>query len=139
MACEEKMVDSLPWNLSLDELLRRLAAVPGGLSDQEFKRRLSEYGANDVFAHRRRPLWRQTLDRLANPLILILLFASGLCLPKTSSAGFAVDRENRIMIKTDGDLLQTFARYMWDYDPERTTWPRARTEFLLADGMPIWW
>jgi len=72
------MVDSLPWNLSLDELLRRLGAAPGGLSDQEFKRRLSEYGANDALAHRRRPLWRQTLDRLANPLILILLFASGL-------------------------------------------------------------
>jgi Mg2+-importing ATPase len=72
------MVDSLPWNLSLDELLRRLGAAPGGLSDQEFKKRLSEYGANDAFAHRRRPLWRQTLDRLANPLILILLFASGL-------------------------------------------------------------
>ena len=30
------------------------------------------------WSHRRRPLWRQTLDRLANPLILILLFASGL-------------------------------------------------------------
>ena len=72
------MVDSLPWNLSLDELLRRLGAAPGGLSDQEFKRRLSEYGANDALAHRHRPLWRQTLDRLANPLILILLFASAL-------------------------------------------------------------
>ena len=26
------MVDSLPWNLSLDELLRRLGAAPGGLT-----------------------------------------------------------------------------------------------------------
>ena len=33
-----------------------------------------------------------------------------LCLPKTSSAGFAVDKENRIMIETDGDRLQTSAR-----------------------------
>ena len=31
-----------------------------------------------AMVHRRRRLWRQILDRLANPLILILLFASGL-------------------------------------------------------------
>ena len=34
----------------------------------------------------------------------------GLCLPKTSSAGFAVEIENRTMIEPDGDLLQTSAR-----------------------------
>ena len=65
------MVDSLPWNLSLDELLRRLGAAPSGLSDREVKRRLSEYGTNDALVHRRRPLWRQTLDRLANPLRVV--------------------------------------------------------------------
>jgi Mg2+-importing ATPase len=72
------MADGLPWNLPLDGLLRQIHATPGGLSDREVKRRLAEYGANDALVHRRRPLWRQILDRLANPLILILLFASGL-------------------------------------------------------------
>ena len=70
--------DELPWNLPLDELLRRLNAKPGGLADRDAKRRLAEYGPNDALMHRRRPLWRQIIERLANPLIIILLFASGL-------------------------------------------------------------
>ena len=49
-----------------------------GLSTKEVERRLAKYGPNDALLHRRRPLWRQILDRFANPLILILLFASGL-------------------------------------------------------------
>jgi P-type Mg2+ transporter len=72
------VVESLPWNLSLQELLGELDARPGGLSGKATRQRLAEYGPNDALARRRRPLWRQTLDRLANPLILILLFASGL-------------------------------------------------------------
>jgi len=72
------MTQSLPWNLPLDGLLQETAATPDGLSDEEAKRRLAVYGPNNAMVRRRRPLWRQILDRLANPLILILLFASGL-------------------------------------------------------------
>src|SRR5262245_56187191 len=39
---------------------------PGGLADREAKRRLAEYGPNDALMHRRRPLWRQIVERLAN-------------------------------------------------------------------------
>jgi P-type Mg2+ transporter len=72
------MVESLPWNRSLDGLLRELGATSSGLGAEEAKRRLVEHGPNDTLSHRRRPLWRQTVERLANPLVLILLFASGL-------------------------------------------------------------
>jgi magnesium-transporting ATPase (P-type) len=72
------MTQSLPWNLPLGELLHNSVATPDGLSDQEAKRRLAVYGPNNAMVRRRRRLWRQILDRLANPLILILLFASGL-------------------------------------------------------------
>ncbi|MGA7545153.1 MAG: magnesium-translocating P-type ATPase [Methyloceanibacter sp.] len=72
------MVRSLPWNLPIQELLAELSATPAGLSDEEAKRRFAEFGPNDALIHRRRQLWRQTVDRLANPLIIILLFASGL-------------------------------------------------------------
>jgi P-type Mg2+ transporter len=72
------MVQSLPWNLPLDGLLREIGATSDGLSGAEAKLRLAEYGPNDAMLHRRRALWRQVRDRLANPLILILLFASGL-------------------------------------------------------------
>ncbi len=71
-------VESLPWNLPLEGLLHQLRATRDGLSNTEAKRRLVEYGPNDALIHRRRPLWRQIIDRLANPLVLILLFASGL-------------------------------------------------------------
>ena len=63
-------VESLPWNLPLEALLRQLRATRDGLSDKEAQRRLAEYGPNDALIHRRRPLWRQILDRFANPLIL---------------------------------------------------------------------
>ena len=59
-------------------MLHNIVATPDGLSDQEAKRRLAVYGPNNAMVRRRRRLWRQILDRLANPLILILLFASGL-------------------------------------------------------------
>ena len=63
---------------SSELLARHWAQLPTGLSAQEAKRRLAVYGPNNAMVRRRRPLWRQILDRLANPLILILLFASGL-------------------------------------------------------------
>src|SRR5262249_27937870 len=50
----------------------------GGLADRDANRRLAQYGPNDALMHRRRQLWRQIIERLANPLIIILLFASGL-------------------------------------------------------------
>ena len=72
------MIESLPWNLPLSRLLAELGATRSGLTADDVERRLVKYGPNDALAHRRRPLWRQLLDRFANPLILILLFASGL-------------------------------------------------------------
>ena len=72
------MSETLPWNLPLPRLLAELGSTLEGLSAREVERRLAKYGPNDALLHRRRPLWRQILDRFANPLILILLFASGL-------------------------------------------------------------
>lgn len=72
------MVESQTWNLSLDALLKELRVTLDGLAREEASRRLARFGPNDALARRRRPLWRQIIDRFANPLILILLFASGL-------------------------------------------------------------
>ena len=63
------------WNAPLAEALRRLAATTVGLSSVEVERRLREHGPNNALDHRARSLWRDVVDRLSNPLILILLFA----------------------------------------------------------------
>jgi Mg2+-importing ATPase len=72
------MTSRPPWQIPLAALLAELRTTPAGLRDAEARQRLAQYGANDALSRRRRPLWRQVLDRFANPLILILLFAGGL-------------------------------------------------------------
>ena len=67
-----------PWRIPLAALLAELAVTSGGLNSEEAQERLAKYGPNDALAPRRRPLWRQILDRFANPLVLVLLFAAGL-------------------------------------------------------------
>lgn len=54
------------------------ASYQRGLSEVEAEARYAKIGPNDVLAERARPLWRAVADRFANPLILILLFASAL-------------------------------------------------------------
>ena len=89
-AANPMTVGSLPWNVPLDELLRELRSTREGLSERQAKRRLGQYGPNDALVHRRRPLWRQVIDRLGNPLVLILLFASGLSAWTGDVASFAI-------------------------------------------------
>ena len=83
-------VESLPWNVPLDRLLQELRATRDGLSDEEADKRLAAYGPNDALVRRRRPLWQQILDRLGNPLVLILLFASGLSAWTGDVTSFAI-------------------------------------------------
>ncbi len=61
----------------LDTLLAGIGSTAGGLSSAEADARLARCGSNDLSAVRRRPLWLQFLDRLRNPLLIILLLASG--------------------------------------------------------------
>lgn len=84
------MVDSAFSSVPLAELLARLQATASGLSAAEVKRRLVKYGPNDAMARRRRPLPLQIFDRFANPLILILLFASGLSAWTGEVTSFAI-------------------------------------------------
>ncbi len=66
------------WGAPLAQLTSELRATQDGLASAEAARRLAEFGPNDALDRRRRALWKQILDRFANPLVLILLFASGL-------------------------------------------------------------
>lgn len=56
-----------------EDLLEDLAAVPEGLTDAEAKKRLEQYGKNEI-AHDKTPAWYiQLLSCFKNPFILILL------------------------------------------------------------------
>ena len=84
------MMGRPPWNIPLAPLLIELRATSGGLTSEEAKVRLAEYGANDALVRRRRPLWRQILERFANPLVLILLFAASLSAWTGQVASFVI-------------------------------------------------
>ena len=61
------------WRQSPTDLLRDLAAVDGGLSAKEAKRRLERYGPNRFHDQRERTLVVQFLRRFRNPLVLTLI------------------------------------------------------------------
>ena len=66
------------WTEPLDRLLARLATTRAGLNSAEVQSRLATYGPNDAATVKRSPLWWQFLARFSNPLVIILLVASGL-------------------------------------------------------------
>ena len=67
------------WHvLSADETLAALKTGPIGLSSEQARSRLDEYGPNELEATRSVSPWRLLLDQFKNILIVILLAATGL-------------------------------------------------------------
>ncbi len=65
-------------HLAADEVLRSLQSGPGGLSAEEARRRLSEFGLNQVERARRKPLVLRFLAEFTHFFALILWLAAGL-------------------------------------------------------------
>lgn len=78
------------WNLPTTELLAGLAAGPDGLSQAEAGRRAERFGANTLKTHGESPLLLQYLKHFKNPLVMILLAASGLSALTGEIAGAAI-------------------------------------------------
>jgi Mg2+-importing ATPase len=78
------------WNVRLADVLRELAASGDGLSSEEATARLKRVGPNNVTSVRDEPVWRQILRRFGNPLVLILLIASGLSAATGDVASFVI-------------------------------------------------
>ena len=66
------------WSLSAGALLKDLKASAAGLTSEEAQRRLAQYGLNRIKAKRRTDSLTLLLAQFKSPLILILLFATGL-------------------------------------------------------------
>ncbi|MEA1648019.1 magnesium-translocating P-type ATPase [Nitrospirillum sp. BR 11164] len=78
------------WTLPLADLLAALPADAAGLTSAEAQRRQRQWGPNQVLGHRRRPAWLDFLARFANPLVLILLFASALSAATGNTSSFVI-------------------------------------------------
>ncbi|MEW2609917.1 cation-transporting P-type ATPase [Streptomyces sp. NPDC047880] len=55
-----------------------LGGTAPGLSPEEATRRLELHGPGEIPAEPRTPVWRRVLQRLRDPLILVLLVAAAL-------------------------------------------------------------
>jgi Mg2+-importing ATPase len=66
------------WSAQVIELLERLGTTPGGLTDKEARRRLEQYGSNLLKPKKRTDTLTLLFNQFKSPIILILLFATGL-------------------------------------------------------------
>ena len=79
------------WSISSVELLQRLKSAPVGLTPSEAKLRLSQYGSNLLKPKKRSDTLTLLLSQFKSPIILLLLFATGLSF-------FLHDQVNAIII-----------------------------------------
>ena len=66
------------WSLPSTEMLHRLESSSQGLASSEARRRLSQYGSNLLTPKKRSDTLTLLLSQFKSPIILILLFATGL-------------------------------------------------------------
>lgn len=66
------------WSIPVGELLDRLNATDEGLSSSEAKSRLLTFGANRIKPKKRSDFFSLFIAQFKSPIILILLFATGL-------------------------------------------------------------
>ena len=68
------------WSISSEELLKNLHVTLTGLTVDEAKERLTSYGANRLKPQKRSDAFTLLIAQFKSPIIIILLFATGLSL-----------------------------------------------------------
>jgi P-type Mg2+ transporter len=71
-------IPSAFWSISTAEIFKILKSATTGLTGNEAKKRLSTYGANQLKPKKRSNLFTMVISQFKSPIILILLFATGL-------------------------------------------------------------
>jgi Mg2+-importing ATPase len=64
------------WSLPIDQVLQQTHSTTSGLSRQDAKQRLSEYGANSLKQKHKSSVFILLLNQFKSPIILILIFAA---------------------------------------------------------------
>jgi sodium/potassium-transporting ATPase subunit alpha len=65
-------------NLTIEEVLKSLVTFEGGLSEDEAKRRLHEYGLNEIKEVRKKPLYLRLISQFTHFLAILLWLAATL-------------------------------------------------------------
>jgi len=78
------------WTVAAEGLLARLETTASGLDTAKVQLRLRTCGPNDAATVKRSPLLLQFLARFRNPLVIILLVASGLSAATGDVASFVI-------------------------------------------------
>lgn len=60
----------------IEEVLRQLSATPEGLTEDEARRRLQQYGTNELIEKKGEPLFIQFLKQFQSPIVWILVAAT---------------------------------------------------------------
>ena len=76
MAKKTKTEENPVWSQTKDALLKKFEAGENGLDHEEAKKRLAQYGVNEIATKKDRKGWMIFLEQLKNPLILVLIVAS---------------------------------------------------------------
>lgn len=117
-------------SVSLDTLYQQLQSSPGGLTTEEARKRLSQYGPNEPTAVRRAATLQQLLVFLANPLVLILLMASII----TAILGEVLNSSIIIMMVLLSVALNFFQTFRSQRAVERLRAGVALTSTVLRSG-----
>jgi len=68
------------WAMAPKRALESLDTTASGLTNREAKKRLKQYGPNQIHSRRRASAWRIMLEQFKSPLIIILMVAGTLTL-----------------------------------------------------------
>ena len=118
------------WDKPRPELLKLLQATPAGLTSDEAQRRLRVHGPNSMVKESRFALLISLLRFLINPLVIILLVASGISLVLGDSVGGGII----ISMVLLSVLLNFFMEFQAQHGVEGIRKQVATTAAVIRDG-----
>jgi Mg2+-importing ATPase len=125
------------WDKPQPELLEQLQATPAGLTSSEARRRLSQYGPNSLVRESRFAALISLFRFLINPLVIILLAASGISLALGDRVGGSII----IAMVLLSVLLNFFMEFQAQHAVEEIRKQVATTAAVIRDGreqeMPV--
>ena len=121
------------WNPPLGSVQSQVDTDLKGLTQVEANRRIKHFGSNALRAHRERALILQFLARFGNPLVIVLLVASGISAVTGDVASFLIISIIVLMSVT----LDFVQEHQAGQAAERLRQSVAVRATVLRDGQPV--